>query len=76
MSRRHRPSRADRKPVTRRYVARVVQRATQEICRSIVMATGASPNEPNVEPLGPMDRPFFLESVVRGGIARKTRTDA
>lgn len=36
MSRRHRPSRADRKPVTRRYVQRVVERARQDIIRAIV----------------------------------------
>lgn len=39
MSRRHRPSRADRKPVTRRYVARVVERARQDIVRAIVASS-------------------------------------
>ena len=35
MSRKHRKSMADR-PVTRRYVARVVERARQDIIRAIV----------------------------------------
>jgi len=39
MGKRHRPSRADRKPVTRRYVARVVERARQDIVRAIVAAS-------------------------------------
>ena len=39
MSRGHRPSKADRKPVTRRYVARTVQRARDEIIRALIFAT-------------------------------------
>jgi hypothetical protein len=38
VSRRLRPSKADRKPVTRRYVARVVERARQDIVRAIVVS--------------------------------------
>jgi hypothetical protein len=38
MGRQHRPSKADRQPVTRRYVARCVQRARDEILAAIVHA--------------------------------------
>jgi hypothetical protein len=49
MSRKHRPSKADRKPVTRRYVARVIQRATQDIVSAIVAASTLPPH--NCQPM-------------------------
>ena len=45
MGRRHRSSKADRKPVTRRYVLRTVQRARDDIIRALIFAT-APADEP------------------------------
>jgi hypothetical protein len=52
MGRQHHPSKADRAPVTRRYVARTVQRARDEILAAIVVSDRLRGyDEPNVDPL-------------------------
>lgn len=41
MGKRHHRSKADRQPVTRRYIARTVQRARDDIIRAVLFATAA-----------------------------------
>ena len=39
MSKRHHRSKADRRPVTRRYLARTVQRARDDVIQALLFAT-------------------------------------
>lgn len=75
MSRRHRPSKADRRPVTRRYVQRVVERARQDIVRAIVAAasieSGCGHAVMNLEPVSP-ER---LASVLDWGDGGRSRSN-
>lgn len=48
MSKRHRRSKADRQLVTRRYIARVVQRARDDVIHAVLFATATPDTAGNV----------------------------
>jgi hypothetical protein len=65
MGKRHRPSSADRRPVTRRYMARMLGRLRDDLVHAVIFAEAAQAPEPEC-PLLPLSTAEVARRIGQG----------